>query len=122
MHLKHVAIQVRSIEASIAFYEAVAELTVARRFAAGPGEVAFLSNGEGETEIELISMPEGRKFEGAGLFLCFSSDKLDERHAKAVDKGLKPSPIQNPGDGSRYFYVYDPDGVSVQLRAWGALR
>ncbi len=122
MHLKHVAIQVRNLEASIHFYESFAELTVARRFAAGAGEIAFLTNGEGQTEIELIAMPEGRKYEGAGLFLCFFSDKLDERHAKAVDQGLKPSPIQNPGDGSRYFYAYDPDGVSVQLRSWGALR
>ena len=61
-------------------------------------------------------MPEGRKFEGKGWFLCFAADQLEYRHGQVSDMGLKPSPIQVPGDGTRYFYVYDPDGVSVQLR------
>lgn len=39
-------------------------------------------------------------------------------HQLAKDQGLNPSPIQDPGDQTRYFYVYDPDGVSVQLRTF----
>lgn len=116
MHMQHIALQVRDLEKSIAFYTTVAELSVARRFIAGPGELAFLSNGAGEAELELIAMPQGKKFEGAGWFLCFSSNRLEDRHAQATELGLNPSPIQVPGDGTQYFYVYDPDGVSVQLR------
>lgn len=118
MHIKHVALRVKDLEESIKFYETITELTVSRRFKAEPGEVAFLTNGSGETEIELIYMPQGQGFEGKGMFICFETDKLDEMHKLAQDRGLNPSPIQEPGDQTRYFYVYDPNGVSVQLRVF----
>ena len=118
MHIKHVAIRVKNLKKSIHFYETMTELTVSRRFKSGPGEVAFLTNGEGETEIELIYMPEGQMYEGKGMFICFETDKLEEMHMLALDRGFNPSPIQDPGDNTRYFYVYDPNGVSIQLRAF----
>lgn len=116
MNIKHIAINVKNLEESIEFYETVTELIVDRRFKAGSGEVAFLSNKEGETEIELIFMPESTKYEGKGIFICFQTNKLDEMHKLVVEKGLNPSAIQEPDDGTRYFYVYDPNGVSIQLR------
>lgn len=119
MHIKHITIYVdeaNKFEKSIEFYETMTELAIVRRFKAGPGEVVFLTNKEGETEIELVYMPEGRRFEGKGMFICFATDKIDEMHKLAIDKGLNPSPIQNPDIDTRYFYVYDPNGVSVQLR------
>ena len=116
MHIKHIAINVKDLEESIEFYETITELSLSRRFKAEAAEVAFLSNNKGETEIELIYMPEGSRFEGKGLFICFQTDKLDQMHQLVTDKGLKPSPIQEPGDKTRYFYVYDPNGVSIQLR------
>ena len=118
MHIKHITIMVNNLEESIGFYETITELTISSRFKAGPGELAFLTNGSGETEIELVCMPQGQKFEGKGMFICFETDKLDEMHKLVQDKGLNPSPIQNPGDETRYFYVYDPNGVSVQLRVF----
>lgn len=118
MHIKHVALKVNNLEESIGFYETMTGLTVARRSKAEPGEIAFLTNGNGETEIELIYMPEGVRFEGKGMFICFETNELEEMHKVAVDKGLNPSPIQDPGDQTRYFYVYDPNGVSVQLRVF----
>lgn len=118
MHIKHVALMVTDLEKSLEFYETVTELTISRRFKAGPGEVAFLANGSGETEIELICMPQGQKFEGKGMFICFETNKLDEMHQLVQERGLNPSPIQIPGDGTRYFYVYDPNGVSIQLRVF----
>lgn len=118
MHIKHITLRVKHLEESVAFYETLTELTVARRFKAEPAELVFLTNGEGETEIELIHVPEGQTFEGKGMFICFSTDKLDEMHRLAQGRGYQPSPIQDPGDGTRYFYVYDPDGVSIQLRCF----
>ena len=118
MHIKHLALRVNNLEESIKFYETITELTISRRFKAGPGEVAFMTNGNGETEIELISMPQGETFEGKGMFICFETDKLDEIHKLAQDRGLNPSDIQNPDIETRYFYVYDPNGVSVQLRVF----
>jgi lactoylglutathione lyase len=118
MHIKHISIRVRNLEKSINFYETMTELKISRRIKADPAELAFLTNGEGETEIELIHIPQGQAFEGKGMFICFETDKLDEMHKLALEKGLNPSPIQDPGDQTRYFYVYDPDGVSVQLRTF----
>ena len=54
--------------------------------------------------------------EGKGFFICFVTNKLDVMHELAQAKGLNPSDIRNPDPESRYFYVYDPNGVSIQLR------
>lgn len=118
MHIQHVTFTVRNLEKSIEFYETMTELKVSRRFKAGTAEVVFLTNGAGETQIELLHRPEAQTFEGKGMFICFATDKLDAMHQLALDKGLNPSAIQNPDVHTRYFYVYDPDGVSVQLRVF----
>jgi len=118
MHIKHITFRVKDLEKSITFYQKMTELTVARRFSAGQAELAFLTHGEGETEIELIQIPEAQTFAGKGMFICFETDKLEAMHQLAVESGLQPSAIQHPDDGTRYFYVYDPDGVSVQLRVF----
>lgn len=118
MKIKHLTLRVKNLEKSIQFYETITELAISRRFQSEQAEIAFLTNGNGETEIELLCIPQGQTFEGKGMFICFETDKLEEMHKLAQDKGLKPSPIQNPGDQTRYFYVYDPDGVSVQLRTF----
>lgn len=118
MHIKHITLRVKDLDKSIAFYEMLVDLSVARRFTAGPAELAFLTNGEGETELELLHIPEGQTYEGKGMFICFQADRLDDKHKLAADQGWNPSPIQDPGDSTKYFYVYDPDGLSVQLRTF----
>ncbi|MGI6239685.1 MAG: VOC family protein [Christensenellales bacterium] len=118
MRIRHITLRVKDLERSLAFYETMAELTVNRRFRADPAELAFLSNGAGETEIELLHIPNSPTFEGKGMFICFETDRIDEMHARAGKLELNPSPIQDPGDETRYFYVYDPDGVSVQFRSF----
>jgi len=118
MHIQYLTLMVNNLEESIEFYEMITELTISRRFKAGMGEIAFMTNGNGETELELVCMPQGQKFEGKGMFICFATDQLDARHQCALDKGLNPSDIQSPDAQTRYFYVYDPNGVSVQLRVF----
>src|SRR5665648_442365 len=112
MHIQHLTLMVNDLEESIEFYEAITELTISRRFKAGPGEIVFMTNGSGETEIELVCMPQGQKFEGKGMFICFMTDKLEAMQKIAMDRDLNPSDIQNPDIQNRYFYVYDPNGVS----------
>jgi lactoylglutathione lyase len=116
LFFKQFTIMVRNLEKSIAFYETFAELTVVRRFQSGPAELAFLANKEGETEIELVYAPQMQAFEGKGFFICFLTDKLDEMHQLALSQGLNASDIRTPDAENRYFYVYDPDGVSVQFK------
>ena len=118
MKIKHIAIRVRDLEKSISFYETVAGLKIGKRLSSPPAELAFMTNGNDETEIELINIPDSQFFEGKGMFICFETDKLDKMHKIVSENGFKPSGIQTPNDGTRYFYVYDPDGVSVQLRSF----
>lgn len=120
MRLKHISFMVRDIEKSIHFYERMAKLKLERRFTVDPAELAFMSTGDGQTEIEFIAMPEAQTFEGKGMFLCFeiTDTEVDNLREAAKVEGLNPSAIKVPGDGSRYFYVYDPDGVSVQFRSF----
>lgn len=116
MFFRQFTIIVRNIEKSIEFYESITGLKISRRFQEGNGEIAFLANQSGETEIELVQMPGMQQFEGKGFFICFITDHLNEMHEQATAKRLNPSSIRTPDARSRYFYVYDPDGVSVQLK------
>lgn len=118
MQIHHLALRVKNFDASLRFYQTLTELKVDTHFTSGGGEVAYLHNAAGETEIELIAMPTGETVSAKGLFLCFATDKLDEAHARAVEAGMNPSDIRQPEPDARYFYVYDPDGISVQLREY----
>lgn len=116
MFFKQFTIMVRDLEKSIAFYKTFAGLSITPRFQDGPAELAFLANKAGETEIELVSSQGMQTFEGKGFFICFLTDKLDELRELALSKGFNASDIRIPDEKTRYFYVYDPDGVSVQLK------
>ena len=119
MKFHHLSLRVRDFEKSLHFYQTLTQLQVAKQFATEDGgHVAYLHNAEGETELELIGLPGGQKFEGTGLFLCFATADLESAHAVALREGMNPSDIRHPEPAARYFYVYDPDGVSVQLREY----
>lgn len=114
MKFQHLSIYVKDLEESIDFYETIVGLRVLRRFEQGPAKLAFLTYKLGDTEIELIEFPE-REFSGRGFFLCFKCHELEEMRDLAIARGWNPSEIQTPGNGD-YFYVSDPNGVTVQLR------
>lgn len=118
MYLHHLAIRVKSLEQSIRFYETLTGMTVRERFEEGAARLAYLASGAGATEIELIELPDDQSFEGKGFFVCFATDALDAAHKTAVEAGMNPSDIREPDPKTRYFYVYDPNGVSVQLREY----
>ena len=118
MKFHHISLRVKNFEKSLKFYTELAGLKILKQFSAGDGFVAYLYDSEGDTEIELIALPEGQTFEGKGMFLCFGTDKLEEVYEKAVSFGANPSDIRHPEPDAKYFYVYDPDGVSVQFREY----
>lgn len=118
MKFHHISLRVKNFEASMRFYTELAGLKVIKQFSANGGNVAYLADNEGDTEVEIIAMQEGQTFEGKGMFLCFATDELETVHGKAVSLGMNPSDIRNPEPTAKYFYVYDPDGVSVQFREY----
>ncbi len=118
MKFHHISLRVTDFDASLKFYTTLTGLHVTKQFSANGGNVAYLQNADRETEVELIAMPEGQTFEGKGMFICFATDDLESAHAFATEAGMNPSPIRNPEPTAKYFYVYDPDGVSVQVREY----
>jgi lactoylglutathione lyase len=61
-------------------------------------------------------MPEGEKIEAKGLTVCFQTEDIDSLHKKALEEGLNPSDIRIPDPETKYFYVYDPDRISVEFK------
>ena len=116
MHFLHLTFMVRDIEKSVKFYEEFVGLEIQRRFSAGEGEIAFLADKDGATQIELVYMPKGVKVETKGMTVCFQTEYLDDVLKKAQDKGFNPSDIRQPDPQNRYFYVYDPDGISIEFK------
>lgn len=116
MHFFHLTFRVRDIKKSVKFYEEFIGLKIQKRFSFGEGEIAFLADKEGATQIELVYIPEGVKVETKGLTVCFQTENLDGVLKQAQEKGLNPSDIRNPDPENRYFYVYDPDGVSIEFK------
>lgn len=115
MNFVWVTLQVRDMEESLRFYQNVIGLAIDRRFTAGPTEIAFL--GKGETKVELI-MDGSEKWKGQkeGISIGFEVSSLDETIAMVKENGLEiqSGPFQ-PNPHVRFFYILDPNGVSVQF-------
>lgn len=109
-------LMVRDLEESLRFYQEIIGLRLARRFPAGPGrEIAFL--GEGDTQIELIrdeAHPEVKV--GEDISWGFEVDSLDECMAFVQEQGIaiQSGPFQ-PNPHTRFFYIYDPNGLRIQF-------
>ena len=50
------------------------------------------------------------------MTVCFQTEDLDGILKKAQENGLNPSDVRNPDPETRYFYVYDPDGISIEFK------
>jgi len=116
MHFYQLMLRVRDLEKSLAFYRDFVGLKVLNRQKSDEWEVAFLADKEGATQIELIHIKEGVKAEAKGLTICFQAEDVDALHKRAQEEGLNPSDIRNPDPMNRYFYVYDPDGLSIEFK------
>lgn len=116
MHLYQLIVRVRDIDRSIRFYETFVGLKMQRRVSHGDVELAFLANEAGATIIELVSIPAGDKAEAKGLTIVFHAEDLDAVRERAMAWDLNPSDIRNPDPENRYFYVYDPDGLSIEFK------
>lgn len=107
---------VKNMEESLAFYQELVGLPLARRFDAGPmGEIAFL--GDGETKIELIcnGMKETVDM-GTEISLGFAVDSAAEKIAFLEKKGV---PIHSgpfsPNPHVTFFFILDPNGLKIQF-------
>lgn len=116
MHFYQLIVRVRDYEKALRFYQEFVGLTVQKTLAQGDWRIAWLADADGATQIELVYMPEGVKVESKGVTICFQTEDLDALREKALAWDLNPSDIRFPDSENRYFYVYDPDGQSIEFK------
>ena len=108
MKLGYITVMVRDLERSLTFYQELAQLQVMRRFRPGPGEIAFLANGAGETMLELVAIPDAEHVCTRGLVVSFAAEgSLEGLRQKAAELGYEPSEIVD----------HPPDGITVEFSA-----
>ena len=112
------ALYVKNLDESIAFYSTLLGLKVLRRFPAGPGmEIAFMGNGaKDETMIELLANTNKSSVNfGEFISIGFAVDSLDAmlETVKSKNIPIHSGPFETPG--GRFFYIRDPNGLSVQF-------
>ena len=109
-------ITVNNMDDSLKFYQEIVGLSISRRYTAGAGvEISFL--GEGETKVELICHTNQKATGNSeGISLGFKVKSVDEMIKVIKEKGLEveSGPFQ-PNPQIKFFYVKDPNGVSIQF-------
>lgn len=109
-------LQVSDMKASLAFYENIVGLKMMRLFSPTEGmEIAFL--GEGGTQVELVCNQKGATDASCdGISLGFETKSLDDTMNFIHSKGIKiKSGPSQPNPHTRFVFVQDPDGYSVQF-------
>lgn len=118
MKINYITFMVRDIERTITFYKELAGLQVVKRFNPGMGEIAFLSNGEGETMLEFIQFDNTEKVDVKGMVMSFKvTESLGDLREKTVELGYDPSDIIDRKPKPAHFTVADPDGIVVEFSA-----
>jgi lactoylglutathione lyase len=111
-------VTVRNLEASLAFYTEIAGLKVARRFSPMAGvELAFLTDGESKTELELMCHAREEAIEHKPFIsVGFTCKSLEDTMALLHAKGYAfDETVYSPVPSMRFIYASDPDGLKVQL-------
>ncbi|WP_262267522.1 MULTISPECIES: VOC family protein [Microvirga] len=118
----HSMIRVLDEPRSVAFYDTAFGLKVAERLAFESFTLVYLSNEDGEFELELtINHDRTEPYslgDGYG-HLAFSVDDLEAEHARFAALGLVPTPLKElrleGRPPARFFFVQDPDGYKIEV-------
>lgn len=108
-------ITTEKLEESVKFYEEIVGLSVVRRFSPAPGtEITFLKDGNG-FEVELLQNGKQMGTEKDGISLGFEVKSLADTLTLVKSKNISVSggPMKVPG--CSFFFVKDPNGVSIQF-------
>ena len=111
-------INVKDMNASIAFYSDLVGLKALNRFPAGPGkEITFMGNGvDGETTVELLSDANLASIAcGESISLGFAVTSMDEmmKNVETRNIPVQSGPFETPA--FKFFTIKDPDGWNIQF-------
>jgi catechol 2,3-dioxygenase-like lactoylglutathione lyase family enzyme len=118
--LTHIALAVRDLDASTAFYEKYAGMSVVHRRAHDDVRTAWVSDRLRPFVIVLVEAP-GRDDPPLGPFghlgvACASRAEIDRRHAEACREGRPTRAPIDMGEPIGYTArIADPDGNSLEL-------
>ncbi|MGX8710766.1 MAG: VOC family protein [bacterium] len=108
-------ITTEKLDESVGFYREVVGLSVARRFSPDPGtEIAFLKDENG-FEIELLQNGRPIGAEKEGISLGFEVKSLADTLAMVKSKKIAAFGGPTKVPGASFFFVKDPNGVSIQF-------
>lgn len=114
MKMLHVTITTAVFEKELEFYESIVGLTVRSDLRPGRNMV-FLSDNAGDTEIEIIGNTESGDVTAKNLSVGFSTKNLEELRRELMEKGYAATPVINPNPHTRFFFIKDPAGMTVQF-------
>ncbi len=114
MKMLHVTIHTNRFEEELRFYQEIVGLQIVddRR----PGrEMVFLANGDGETNIEIISDENATDAFNANVSVGFRTGDPVQKREELLALGMEATPMISPGPGVNFFFVKDPAGLRVQF-------
>jgi lactoylglutathione lyase len=120
--LIHSMVRVLEEKRSVEFYTQVLGLEIAERVEFENFTLIYLSNSEGDFELEL-TVNRGREVpyalgDGYG-HLAVSVADVDAEHQRLIELGLSPGKIiesEHKGQPfAKYFFICDPDGYKIEV-------
>lgn len=121
MKLLHTMIRVKDIKKSLEFYTKLFDMEVAKQMQLEDCTLYFLSDGQGEVQIELTyndKTPENGYEIGTGFghfaFAAIDMDKFSQK-LKSLGYEYLYEPFTLPGHELKIAFVKDPDGYEIEL-------
>ncbi|KXG86305.1 VOC family protein [Agrobacterium bohemicum] len=120
--LIHSMVRVLDEKRSVGFYSQAFGLEIAERFEFETFTLVYLSNADGDFELEL-TINKGREVpyalgDGYG-HIAVSVEDVDAEHARLAALGLSVGKIVNVDYRGRpfakYFFICDPDGYKIEV-------
>lgn len=109
-------LHVNDMARSLAFYQKVVGLSLETQYEPRPSvAIAFL--GDGETKVELVMHAGGGVYpQSDQISLGFTVDSVEDKLAELRNLGISIyKDVVQPSPSIRFFYIKDPDGISIQF-------